>query len=307
MEDSAKTMPIQGKLIKSAIIGGSTGFRFLERHRDELQSLGIMETPFGNSAPVYCCLAKGAEFLYLSRHGDRGYDLTASFVNYRANIWALKSLGVERIISWSGPAAIDPGSRIGEVLVPGDLVDETKRRDYTFFEGLGLGFIRQNPVFCPELSEVLIKTIEERFGVCRKDDVYVCTEGPRLETPAEIRKFAGYGGSLVGMTLVPEVFLAKELEICYAAVCYVTNYAEGVRQRAFRPGVLFEGLLDDGETRSVDEAVAAIAEMAISVLSKLESEPRSCSCPKFMERYRRRGSIGEDWRGWILPPNDLKR
>ncbi|MEN6371264.1 MAG: MTAP family purine nucleoside phosphorylase [Armatimonadota bacterium] len=294
-------MPVQEISVKSAIIGGSTGFRFLKKHRDELQSLGAIETPFGDSAPVHLCSAKGTEFLYLSRHGENGYDLTASFVNYRANIWALKSLGVERIISWSGPAAIDPAIKIGEVLVPGDLIDETKRREYTYFEGTGLGFIRQSPVFCPELSGALIDSIEKRFGVCRKDDVYVCTEGPRLETPAEIRKYASYGGSLVGMTLVPEVFLAKELEICYAAVCYVTNFAEGVRERAFRPGVLFEGLLDDAEARSVDDAVAAIAETAVSVLAKLDTEPRSCSCPKFMERYRRRGSIGGDWRSWILP------
>jgi 5'-methylthioadenosine phosphorylase len=299
MEDSAKSMPIRRISVPSAIIGGSTGFRFLDKHRDELQSLGTIETPFGVSAPVYLCSSGGVKYLYLSRHGDKGYDLTASFVNYRANIWALKSLGVERIISWSGPAAIDPAIKIGEVLVPGDLIDETKRREYTYFEGKGLGFIRQNPVFCPELSDALVKSAEERFGVCRKDDVYVCTEGPRLETPAEIRKFASYGGSLVGMTLIPEIFLAKELEICYAAVCYV-------RERAFRPGVLFEGLLDDGEVRSVDDAVAAIAEMAISVLAKLDTEPRLCSCPEFMERYRRRGSIGEDWREWILPESGKK-
>ena len=292
-------MPIEEYSVKSAIIGGSTGFRFLQERRNELQPLGRITTHFGDSAPIYRCKIKGTEFLYLSRHGDKGYDITASFVNYRANIWALKQLGVERIIAWSGPAAIDPEIKIGEVLVPGDLIDETKRRDYTFYEGKGLGFIRQNPVFCPELTDALSKSVSERFGYCRTNDVYVCTEGPRLETPAEIRKFASYGGTLVGMTLVPEVFLAKELEICYGAICYITNYAEGIRQRSFRPGVLFEGLLDDSEARPVDEAVAALAEMAIEVLARLDSKPRECQCPKLMERYRRKGSIGEDWRAWI--------
>lgn len=298
-KDGAKSMPIEENSVKSAIIGGSTGFRFLKERKNKLQPLGRIATHFGDSAHIYRCRVKDAEFLYLSRHGDEGYDITASFVNYRANIWALKLLGVERIIAWSGPAAIDPEIKIGEVLVPGDLVDETKRRDYTFYEGMGLGFIRQNPVFCPELSDTLSKTARERLGQCRTEDVYVCTEGPRLETPAEIRKFSSYGGTLVGMTLVPEVFLAKELEICYGAICYITNYAEGIRQRPFRPGTLFEGLLDDSEARSVDEAVAAITEMAIEVLAKLDSKPRECPCPKFMERYRRRGNIGEDWREWI--------
>ena len=109
-----------------------------------------------------------------------------------------------------------------------------------FIEGLGIGFIRQNPVFCPELAEGLRTAIVAVQGHCRTDDVYVCTQGPRLETRAEIRKFAEYGGTLVGMTLVPEAFLAKELEMCYCPVCYVTNYAEGVvrarisARRAFR-------------------------------------------------------------------------
>lgn len=294
-------MPIERKSVKSAIIGGSAGFRFLAKHREELEPLGTITTPFGNSAPVYRCRSLGTDFFYISRHGDKGYNITASFVNYRANIWALKELGVERIIAWSGPAAIDPTLKIGEIIVPGDLIDETRRREYTFFENLGLGFIRQSPTFCPELSSALADAVRKRFGTCRTDDVYVCTEGPRLETPAEIRKFSACGGTLVGMTLIPEVFLAKELEICYAPVCYITNYAEGVRKRSFRPGVLFEGLLDDSESAQVDAAVASIAEIAVSVIAGIETKERECRCPLFMERYRRRGDIGEDWHTWICP------
>jgi 5'-methylthioadenosine phosphorylase len=292
-------MPISDISVRSAIIGGSSGFRFLEWHRDNLEPLGPITTPFGNSAPIYKGSANDIDFLYLSRHGDKGYSITASFVNYRANIWALKELGVERIVAWTGPAAIDPSIEIGEVLVPDDLVDETKRRDYTFFENIGLGFIRQNPTFCSCLSTALADSLKERLGRCRTNDVYVCTEGPRLETPAEIRKFAAYGGTLVGMTLVPEVFLAKELEMCYATVCYITNYAEGLRERPFQPGVLFEGLLDKEEAQAVDEAVAITAEVAISVVTKTNA--RECACSRFMERYKRRGDIGDDWRTWILP------
>lgn len=292
-------MPIQGITVRSAIIGGSTGFSFLEKRQSSMQSLGALDTPFGQSATLYRACDCGLDFLYMSRHGDRGYDIAASFVNYRANIWALKELGVERIVAWSGPAAIDPAINIGEVVVPGDLVDETRRRDYTFFEGLGIGFVRQSPTFCPELSEALASVVQDRFSSCRTDDVYVCTEGPRLETGAEIRKFAACGGSLVGMTLVPEVFLAKELEICYAPICYISNYAEGVRKRSFLPGVLFEGLLDDVEKRAVDDAAAAVADLAIAALGKVAGKHRSCKCPSMMERYRRRGDIGDDWRTWI--------
>ncbi|MBI2844597.1 MAG: MTAP family purine nucleoside phosphorylase [Armatimonadetes bacterium] len=292
-------MPIDSISVPSAIIGGSSGFKFLESRSAQLDPLGRIATPFGASAPVYRGIDSGLEFLYISRHGDRGYNITASFVNYRANIWALKELGVQRIIAWSGPAAIDPAIEVGEVLVPGDLVDETRRRDYTFFEALGLGFIRQSPTFCPELCGALAAEVSERFGRRRTEDVYVCTEGPRLETVAEIRKFAAYGGTLVGMTLIPEIFLAKELEICYAPICYITNYAEGVRERSFRPGVLFEGLLDDAEKQRVEDSVAAIGEIALAALGKAQGRPRTCKCPSLMERYRRRGDIGQDWRTWI--------
>jgi 5'-methylthioadenosine phosphorylase len=280
-----------------ALIGGSMGFKVLSDVGSKLRPLGPVETPFGPSNPIHMFEDSGT--LYMSRHGEAGYHCTASFVNYRANIWALKELGTQSIITWSGPAAIDSSLRIGEVLIPGDLVDETKRRECTFFNDLGHGFIRQNPTFCSHLFGALVKECITRFGACRSDSVYVCTEGPRLETAAEIRKFKTFGGDLVGMTLVPEVFLAKELEMCYAAICYITNYAEGVRQREFRPGVLFEGLLDDEERASVDAAVAMLPELALAVVDILSKQDRTCTCGKSMERYRRRGDIGEDWRTWI--------
>lgn len=275
------------------------GFRLLQQSGLELSSLGRVDTPFGVSQPVHMLEDSGV--LYLSRHGEKSYEVSAPYVNYRANIWALKKLGAERIIAWSGPAAFDESFAVGEILVPADIIDETKRRDYTFFEGLGLGFIRQSPTFCPDLTGALTSACSERRGACRTDAVYVCTEGPRLETAAEIRKFRAFGGDLVGMTLVPEAFLAKELEMCYAPLCYITNYAEGVRSREFRAGTLFEGLLDEGERNAVDNAVALIPEIALAAIASL-TDDRTCACPRLMERYRRRGDISDDWRTWIIRP-----
>lgn len=282
---------------RTAIIGGSTGFRFLKEKK--LTRLGTVTTPFGTSAAIYAGNKNGAQFLYMSRHGEKGYEISAPFVNYRANIWALKEMGVERIISWSGPAAIDHNIPIGAVLVPGDIIDETRSRPSTFFAGTGLGFVRQNPVFCPELSDILAIETIKLTGVCRREDVYVCTEGPRLETPAEIRKAYILGGTLVGMTLAPEVFLAKELEMCYAPICYVTNYAEGVRKREFAPGVLFEGLLDADETAEVEKAAQTVGEIALSAITSIAEKPRSCMCGRTMERYKKRGDIDTDWHTWI--------
>jgi len=283
-----------------AIIAGSSGFRALSTLNDA-QCCGAVETPFGKSAPIHAGEIGGVRVAFLSRHGEAGYSVTAPFVNYRANIWALKEIGVKRIVAWSGPGAIDPEIPVGDILVPGDLIDETRGRASTFFEGLGIGFIRQNPVFCPELSASLRKVIESKLGHCRTEDIYVCTQGPRLETPAEIRKFASYGGTLVGMTLVPEAFLARELEMCYCPICYVTNYAEGVAEREYRAGELFEGLLATGEKAAVDAAVESLPEIAAEALMLASGSPAACSCGESMERYRRSGTIGDDWRKWIYP------
>ncbi|MCL5103546.1 MAG: MTAP family purine nucleoside phosphorylase [Armatimonadetes bacterium] len=290
-------MPKSSLNDKLAVIGGSQGFRTVEK-LGKAGAIDPVPTPFGPSAPIHTLEVGGNEVYFLSRHGESGYRLTAPFVNYRANIWALKELGVARIVAWSGPGAIDPGIPIGDILVPDDIIDETRGRACTFYENLGIGFIRQNPVFCPDLSASLRTAIESRQGHCRVGDVYVCTQGPRLETRAEIRKFASYGATLVGMTLVPEAFLAKELEMCYCPVCYITNYAEGVVERSYRPGELFEGLLSSDEMAKVDSAVQALPEIAIEALLKAGTD-RECKCGLSMERYRKRGDIGDDWRTWI--------
>ncbi|MCE5315121.1 MAG: MTAP family purine nucleoside phosphorylase [Armatimonadota bacterium] len=288
------------KLIKNyALIAGSNGYKLVEK-LGNADMMGSIETPFGKSSPVYATTVSGTRLFVISRHGESGYSVSAPFVNYRANIWALKELGVQRIVAWSGPGAIDPSISIGDILVPGDIIDETKGRAYTFFEGLGIGFIRQNPVFCPQLAASLARVIEKHQGHCRTSDVYICTQGPRLETRAEIKKFAAFGGTLVGMTLVPEAFLAKELEMCYCPVCYVTNYAEGVIERDYQPGKLFEGLLSDEEKSRVDASVTALPSLIIEALASVPESPE-CRCGLSMERYRRRGDIGEDWHSWIQP------
>jgi len=290
-----------------AVIGGSGAYELLNEGCFAGERIGPVETPFGESQAVYRASAEGTQFLFLSRHGEKGYSISAPFVNYRANIWALKSLGTSRIIAWSGPGAIDPNLHIGQFVLPDDLIDETKKRDYTFFEGLGIGFVRQSPVFCPDLRRRAAESMAGLGIECRDGGTYVCTEGPRLETPAEIRKFKILGGDLVGMTLVPEVFLAKELEMCYVPICCVTNYAEGVRASDFEPGVLFEGLLSDEEKRVVDAAVGRFPEIIGILVNSLRHRERNCVCEKLMARYRIRGDIGPDWRTWIERRPDVGR
>jgi len=288
-----------------AVIGGSQGFRFLgEGSKKEL--IGERDTPFGPSQPIYLFERPAGSFLFLSRHGERGYSVAASFVNYRANIYALKDLGVKRILAWSGPGAISTDYRIGQLVIVDDIIDETRRRAATFYEHGGLGFIRQNPVFCPSARDMLAGALSDLGLDFASGGTYVCTEGPRLETPAEIRMFKLCGAHLVGMTLVPEVFLAKELEMCYAALCYVTNYAEGLKEAEFQPGVLFEGLSDEDERKTVEGTVAEFPRIVDAVAARAAAKTASgetpeCTCSRAMQRYRDRGDIGTEWREWMKP------
>ncbi len=282
-----------------AVIGGSKAYELLAKGDIKGTRLGERKTPFGDSQAVYLLKVDSVEFLFLSRHGEKGYDVSAPYVNYRANIYALKDMGVDKVVAWSGPGAISRKFSVGDFVVVDDIVDETRDRAGTFFEGKGIGFIRQNPVFCPCLRDSLMATLEGLGLSFKGRGTYVCTQGPRLETPAEIKKFAAYGGDLVGMTLVPEVFLAKELEMCYAALCYVSNYAEGLEDRPFRAGELFEGLSTEEEKERTSQAVARFPRI-IAELAKHACRARvPCPCPYSMQRYKIDGRIGEDWRDWI--------
>ncbi|HEY5190480.1 MAG TPA: MTAP family purine nucleoside phosphorylase [Candidatus Deferrimicrobium sp.] len=282
------------------LLGGSGAYALPKGTLGERLSSRRVRTPYGLSNPVHLYENADFRFLFLSRHGEKGYEKTAPYVNYRANIYAAKSLGVTRIVAWTGPGAISRKIRPGDLVLPDDLLDFTRTRPSTFYEGKGIGFIRQHPVFCETMREALRSAAKRgEAGRIHFGGTYACTEGPRLETAAEIRFLARAGADLVGMTLCPEAFLARELEICYAPVAYVTNYAEGVRKMPYRRGALFEGMLPPGEAADVEAAKNAIPGIAIAAARAVAGEERDCPCAVSMERYRTRGIIGPDFRGWV--------
>jgi len=259
------------------------------------------ETPFGRSRPVFrAALPGGREVLLLARHGETGYQVGAWSVNYRANLWALKDLGADRILATSACGGIDPDLTVGTFVVPHDVLDKTTRRPKTFFEGTGLGILRHSDPFCPALRQALAGALEAAGVAHTARGVYVCTDGPRLETPAEIRLFASEGATVVGMTVAPEFALARELAICYAPLAWVVNPAEGVKPRPYRPDVLFEGMATDEELAEGDRAAERLPGILAAALDRLGPD-RSCHCRGAMQRYMDRGDIGEDFRTWIAP------
>ncbi len=280
------------------VIGGSEAYNLLRDGVFSLDRKFDVKTPFGD-VRLFKVRKGNISIFFLSRHGEKRYSVIPSFVNYRANIYALKEVGVTRIFAWSGPGAMNLNLKIGEIVLPMDLIDETKRRDYTFFEKGGLGFIRSNPLFCEDLRSGVEEFFSKRGEKIRGNLVYVCTEGPRLETAAEIKKFKLFGGDLVGMTLSPEVFLARELEMCYCPICYITNYAEGVVKRDYSPSLLFGGMLEKNKFKLLRESVKSIVDAIFGAIEILNKRERICFCHRNMERYRLNGIIGEDWHTWF--------
>jgi 5'-methylthioadenosine phosphorylase len=292
----APKLPVK---VKIAVIARVAAHRAFEACG--LQALGteVYQTPYGPSRPVHFFAHEGLTFAVLSRHGEAGYELSAPFLNPRANLYALKALGVEKILAWVAPGSLREEMAPGDLVVPHDVLDEGKSGPQTFYAGVGWGFIRHNPMFCPELRAALLEALSGTALTVHDQAVYVATTGPRLETAAEIRKFALLGGDLVGQTLAPEVFLARELEFCYVGLTYVVNYAEGLLDRPYQPGVLFEGLATPAEVARVQAVEAAFPELITRVLPALVATARDCPCPRLMERYRLRGDLNDDWRTWV--------
>ncbi len=275
-----------------AVIGGSGAYHLLaDQVLGKEKKCLSLDTPYGASAPIHHFISDDLEFLFLSRHGETDYSLTAPFVNYRANIHALKECGVRRIIAWSGPGIINTAFKPGDFVVPHDIIDETRNRATTFFDNTGVGFIRQSQPFCPQIARTLHDVLHDSGLPHHEQAVYACTEGPRLETPAEIRKLRILGADLVGMTLAPEAFLAREKEICYTPFCYLTNYAEGVKPREFKKGELFEGMQTEEEKKHVDASIQKFPALIRAVFESLKEEERACDCSEALRRYKNKGMI----------------
>lgn len=284
-----------------ACIGGRAAYDLLHDGALVAERLGPQSTPFGDSQSIYRCASRFGEFFFLSRHGETSYERTPSYVNYRANIYALKDLGARSIVAWSETRAISHNFKIGEYVVIDDLVDETVLRCSTFFENRGLGHIRQWPVFCPSLRRALITTLTDEGCDFAGHGAYVCVEGPRHETPAEARKYAAYGGELLGQALVPEVFLAKELQMCYASLCYVARYAEdGTNYRPFEDGRALDERVERQRATAGVERIPRLLERFCEVLPRTRG---ICNCESSMGVHIVSGELEWDWRTWFKPPS----
>lgn len=203
------------------IIGGS-GLYDMEGLRNVKHV--TVRTPFGTpSDAIVLGELDGVRIAFLSRHG-RGHRISPSEINYRANIYALKSLGVRRVISVSAVGSMKESIKPGDVVFPDQFIDLTKRRVSTFFEGGIVAHVGFAEPVCGSLSASLFEGARSIGAPVHRGGVYVCIEGPQFSTKGESHLYRQWGVSVIGMTNLPEAKLAREAELCYATVALATDY-----------------------------------------------------------------------------------
>ncbi|MGA2820687.1 MAG: S-methyl-5'-thioadenosine phosphorylase [Anaerolineales bacterium] len=251
---------------KVAVIGGSglyamAGLQDLEEHD--------LATPFGKpSDPLVVGTLSGQRVAFLARHG-RGHRIMPGEVNYRANIFALKVLGVERVVSISACGSLREDYAPGDIVIPDQLIDHTHRREATFF-GQGLvAHIGVAEPFCRELSAKLYDAVSSTGASVHKGGSLMVVEGPRFSTQAESNVYRQLGMSIIGMTTSPEAFLAREAEMCYAVMAHVTDYDVWHIEEAPVSVEMVIRILNQNTT---------IAQQAVSRLVASLSPDRTCSC-----------------------------
>lgn len=269
-----------------AVIGGSglyeiPGLRSAEKVYDK--------TPFGMpSAPIAVGEIEGTQVAFLARHGE-GHHISPSEINYRANIYALKRLGIDRVIGVSACGSLREEIAPEDIVIPDQLFDFTKGRDRTFFGGGIVVHVSVSEPFCPDLSRKLYDSVVKTGTRVHQGGNFITIEGPRFSTKAESETFRYWKMDLVGMTTSPEAFLAREAEMCYSVMALVTDYD------------VWRG---DAESVSVDKIVEVMnkntkaAIKAIVELSQQLGDEKNCECSQALENaiMTRPEAIGKEAR-----------
>lgn len=233
-----------------------------------------VKTPFGEPSDLIVIgTLEGQKVAFLPRHG-RGHRIMPSELPSRANIYALKSLGVEHIIAVSACGSMKEEIHPLDMVIPDQIFDRTRGRINTFFGGGVVAHVSFDKPFCPDLSALLYQAAEDTGAKVHKGGTFVVMEGPAFSTKAESRIYRGWGVEIIGMTVLPEAKLAREAEICYAVLANVTDYdVWNVSEEPVSVEMLIDNLLKN-------------AEMAKKIIKKAVPhipEARTCPCPTALE------------------------
>ncbi|MCA1927451.1 MAG: S-methyl-5'-thioinosine phosphorylase [Calditerrivibrio sp.] len=259
--------------MKIGIIGGTglekiDGFRFISEIK--------FDTKYGLPSDSYKEFeTEGNSFFFLSRHG-KNHQFPPHLINYRANIEGFRMIGVDFIVAFAAVGGINKTLKPGDFLIPDDLVDFTNGRETSFSEVGDVFHIDFTEPFCISVRNELIKIMGNMDISFYSRGVYVCTNGPRLESAAEIKMFDRMGFDVVGMTLSPEAALAREAGICYAAVNVVSNFAAGTTKN----------LLTTEEVVSAVKSSEGNILKIIKSLSTIKEKDKNCKCGESIKYAR---------------------
>ncbi|HMK32213.1 MAG TPA: S-methyl-5'-thioadenosine phosphorylase [Nitrosopumilaceae archaeon] len=230
----------------------------------------IVDTPFGKTSDsITVGIFKGKKVAFMPRHG-RKHTIPPHLINFRANIWAFKELGITRIIAPSAVGSLKHDLKPGDFVLPSQFIDFTKSRKYSFFEEEKVVHISVADPFCPELQNAVSEASDKINLKIHKNCAYVCIEGPRFSTRAESKFYKEViGADIIGMTLVPECQLAREAQMCYVSISTVTDYDVWADKPVTAKEVL-ETLSKNVET----------TRKILSHLPDLIPQQRNCSCEK---------------------------
>ncbi len=237
-------------------------------------------TPFGR-VTAFSGKYKEEEIIFIPRHGV-GHSITPHLINYRANIMAFQQLGVDTIIATAAVGSLNMDLEPGDYVLADQFLDFTKTRKSSFYEGGEQGVVHCDMTipYCPELRAAIKKAGDEKGLKVYNGGTYVCTEGPRFETAAEIKMFKLLGGQVIGMTSVPEVCLARELGICYANISIITNHAAGIS-----PHMLSHAEVVEVMKNSLQDVRHLMMESI-----KYLNQSRTCSCSAILGEVRMAGA-----------------
>lgn len=246
------------------VFGGTAFHSFL----DEVEEVTV-QTPFGApSAPLAVGLVAGRRVAFLPRHGP-GHSIPAHRVNYRANLWALRRLGVRRVLAPCSVGSLQPHVQPGDLVVCDQLVDRTSGRADTFFDGPLPAHVSFADPYCPELAGAAAEAARAEGVRVHDAGTVVVISGPRFSTRAESRWFSAAGWEVVNMTQYPEAVLAREVGICYSGLALVTDYDAGVeREGAVTMEAVFRMLADN---------IERVKGVLLRAIPTIPAEP-SCGC-----------------------------
>ncbi len=259
--------------IRCGVIGGS-GVYQMEALRDTEEV--TLETPFGSPSDSYIVgTLHGQRVAFLARHG-RGHRISPTRVNYRANIYGFKMLGVEYLISVSACGSLQEEFAPGHIMIPDQLFDRTSGRALSFFDDPSVGtdglvvHVSVADPFCPLLSDICYRAVETTGATVHSGGSFVTIEGPRFSTKAESRVFRGWGMDIIGMTTTPEAQLAAEAEMSYAVMAHITDYdVWHENEEVVTVDRVIETLMHNAEV-----AKQSVAN-AIQMLANVDASPRS--------------------------------